>query len=80
MLNSFEEEVKSSWKAFHANALAATKGDAAKMDGGIDMMAIKKTITDSKWDKAETFDFVKLIREYAIEDEEYGEDTTVVNL
>jgi len=62
LLNSFEAEVKSSWKAFHANALAATKGDAAKMDGGLDMLALKKTITDSKWDKAETLDFVKLIR------------------
>lgn len=80
LLNSFETEIKSSWKAFHANSLAATKGDEAKMDGGIDMMALKKTITDSKWDKAETLDFVKLIREYAIEDEEYGEDTTVINL
>jgi hypothetical protein len=56
------------WKAFHANALPDLKKDAEKMDGGIDTEAIKKTITDSKWDKAETLDFVKLIREYAIDD------------
>jgi len=56
------------WKAFHANALPDLKKDEAKMDGGIDTEALKKTIIDSKWDKAETLDFIKLIREYAIDD------------
>jgi hypothetical protein len=56
------------WKAFHANALPDLKKDAAEMDGGIDKAALEKTITDSKWDLAERYDYIKLIREYAIDD------------
>jgi benzoyl-CoA reductase/2-hydroxyglutaryl-CoA dehydratase subunit BcrC/BadD/HgdB len=44
------------------------KGDKAKMDGKIDTESLKKTITDSNWDKASTYNFIKLIREYAIDD------------
>jgi len=38
------------------------------MNGKIDTKALEKTITDSKWDKHDKFDYIKLIREYAIDD------------
>jgi len=79
-LNSFEAEIKSNWKAFWTNALAGIKGDADKMDGLIDMAALKKTITDSKWEKAETLNFEKLTREYALDSEKYEEDKTGLNI
>jgi len=52
-LYHFEADVKEMWKAFHANALPDLKKDAAEMNGGIDVKALEKTCTDSKWDKAE---------------------------
>jgi len=53
LLNWFEEDVKSSYKAFWNNNLPANKGPEADMfKNGIDSAALTKTIEESEWNKA----------------------------
>jgi len=49
-LNSFEADVKSSWKAFWQNSDPNLKIDADKMNGGLTTDALEKTIKASKWE------------------------------
>jgi hypothetical protein len=50
------------------------------MNGGIDVAALEKTITDSKWESAPNLDFIKTIREYALDSNEFKKETTILNL
>lgn len=78
MLNSFETEAKAGFAAFWGSSGAAKgSGDAATgVDVFVDTAGIEAGVEASKWvtDKSPTI----LIREYAIEDEEYNEETSAV--
>lgn len=50
--------MKESWKAFWANAMESHKGEEETMNGGIERAALEKTIMDSKWENAESLDYV----------------------